>query len=312
MPHWRQMLEAVLGQPEGVAYLSKVVEGTLKLPLLLVGPQGVGRRLSVLEAAKVIFETEQHAALNRGSHPDFRIISVEDDRDIKVERVRDIIDETHVLPSWGPIKMFVIDGADRLTDAAANALLKVLEEPPQKVRFFLLAEHPEGVIPTIRSRCALVAYRRLPERLVLSKLVKITDDEVKAHVCSRMGEGSLGAAVRCLVSGQLVSRDEAALALDQASKKDLFALFSAVDKVTDLPLALTFLVQLLHDVLLVNVAPERVIHLDVVDTLKGLAARLPAASIHHLLAELRSVRQRAEGSINLPFHVKSALASICS
>lgn len=312
MPHhWRQMLEAVLGQPEGVAYLSKVVEGTLTLPLLLVGPQGVGRRLSVLEAAKAIFEPDQHAALERGSHPDFRTLSVEDDKDIKVESVRDIIDETQALPSWAPLKMFVIDGADRLTNAAANALLKVLEEPPLKVRFFLLAERLEAVIPTIRSRCALVAYRRLPETVVLSKLLKITDDAIKAHVCSRMGEGSLGAAVRCFVSGQLVSRDEAAVALDQASKKDLFALFSAVDKVTDLPLALTFLVQLLHDVLLVNAAPERVIHLDAIDTLKSLAARLPVGSIHQLLAEIRGVRQRMEGSINLSFHVKSALASVC-
>lgn len=307
----RQMLEAVLGQPEGVAYVRKVVEGTLKLPLLLVGPQGVGRRLSVQEAARALFEPEQHAALDRGSHPDFRSLSVDDDRDISVDRVRDIIDETRVLPSWASIKIFLIDGADRLTNAAANALLKVLEEPPQKARFFLLAEHREAVIPTIRSRCAIVAYRRLPESLVLSKLLKITDDETRARVCSRMGEGSLGAAVRCFVSGQLVSRDEVALALDHASKKDLFALFSAVDKVTDLPLALTFLRQLLHDVLLVHVAPERVIHLDVLDTLKTLAARLPGPTIHQLMAELRCVRQRAEGSINLSFHLKSALASAC-
>lgn len=306
------MLEAVFGQPEGVAYLGKVIEGALTLPLLLVGPQGVGRRFSVHETAKAIFEADQHVALERGNHPDFRAVCVEDDKDIGVERIRESIDETRVMPAWAPLKFIVIDGADRLTIAAANALLKVLEEPPRWARFFLLAEHLEAVIPTIRSRCAVVTYRRLPESLVLSRLLKITDDETKARVCARFGEGSLGVALRCFVSGQLVLRDEVVLALAQVSKKDLFALFSAVDKVSDLPLGLIFLGHLLHDVLLVNAAPERVINLDMVETLKGLAATLPASRVHEMLGDLRCLRGRATSAINLSFHVKSLLASACS
>ena len=78
------MLEAILGQPEGVAYLRKVTEGTLALPLLLVGEQGVGRRSSVLEAAKAVFEPTQHVALERGHHPDFHFVCVEEDKDISL------------------------------------------------------------------------------------------------------------------------------------------------------------------------------------------------------------------------------------
>jgi DNA polymerase III subunit delta' len=305
------MLEAVLGQPEGVAYLSRVVEGSFCLPLLLVGPQGVGRRLSVIEAAKAVFGADQHGALDRGHHPDFHLVRVEDDKDIKVETIRDLVEETHSLPSWASIKIFVIDGADRLTIAAANALLKVLEEPPSKVRFFLLSEQLETVMPTIRSRCAVVSYRRLPEALVLEKLLKITDDETKARVCARFGEGSLGKSLRCCVSGQLVSRDEMSSILSHASRKDLSALFSAVDQVDDLSLGVTFLVQLLHDILLVNLAPEKVVHLDILDTLKRLATQVDASVVHQLLCDLRRVRERAVAPINLSFHVKSALASVC-
>src|SRR5688572_6466810 len=273
------MLETVYGQPEAVAYLRRVAEGTLKLPLLLSGPSGVGRRFSVAETAKQVFGVEQQLALSGGHHPDYRVVEVEDDKDIKVEAVRDLIDETRSLPSWAPVKFFVIDGVDRLTIAAANALLKVLEERPQKARFFLLAEQSEAVIPTIRSRCAVVRYRRLPERFVLEKLLEITEDEMKAQVCARVGEGSLGRATRCFVAGQLAVRDEARAVLEHASRKDLFAVFSAVDEVADLPLALTFMGQLLHDVLVVRVAPGRVVHLDTLDALGTLSSVLTSEHV---------------------------------
>lgn len=306
------MLEEVLGQPEGILYLRKVLDGTFTLPLLFVGEQGTGRRLSVMEAAKTVFEQSQHYALERGHHPDFRLVQVEDDKDIKVDSIRTMIDETHGLPSWAPWKFFVIDGADRLTIAAANALLKVLEEPPTKVRFFLIAECLEDVIPTIRSRCAVVLFRRLSEKLLVSKLEQYTEDSTKALVCARIAEGSLGRAMRCLVSGQLTLRDEMVVVLHLASNKDLFALFSAVNEVTDLSLGLCFLGQLLRDLLLLGVAPDKVINLDIADTLKKLSGQLNPPLVHRLLAELRCIRERSRAPINLAFHVKSALASVLS
>lgn len=306
------MLEAVLGQPEGVAYLRKVVDGTFTLPLLLVGEQGVGRRLSVFEAAKAVFEPEQHVALERGHHPDFHFVRVEEDKDIKVESVRTMIEDTQVLPAWAPYKYFVIDGADRLTIAAANALLKVLEEPPVKARFFLLSEQLETVIPTIRSRCAIVSYRRLPESLILSKLLEVTDDETKARVYARVSEGSLGRAMRCFVAGELAFRDEMSVVLHLAARRDLPGLFAAVDKVADLPMGVRFLGQILRDLLVLEVAPGRVIHLDILETLRRLRTLLPTSVVHRLLEALRELRCRAEAPISFPFHVKSVLASACA
>lgn len=306
------MLANVHGQPEGVAYLQRVVEGAFTLPLLLCGEQGTGRRFSVLEAAKALFEPSQHYALDHGAHPDFRVLEGEDGKDIKVDSVRDALDAAHALPAWAPLKFFVVDGADRLTDAAANALLKTLEEPPSKARFFLLAERIERVIPTIRSRCAVVSYRRLSERFILSKLVQITEDETKALVACRIAEGSLGNAVRCLVSGQLTLRDEVVAILSLTTRKDLFAVFSAVNDLGDnLSLGLRFLSQLLRDLLLVVRTPERVLNVDIVDALRRLREQLGEAKILGLLAELRELRKRAESPINVAFHVKAALASAC-
>lgn len=305
------MLEAILEQPEAIRYLQRVVDGRFTLPLLLVGEEGTGRRSSVIEATKLVFDADQHAALSGGSHPDFRLIEPEPNKEIKVEAVRDLIEETQALPSWAVWKVLVIDGADRLTGASANALLKALEEPPEKVRFFLLAEQIDSVLATIRSRCAVVSYRRLSEQLILTKLLEYTQDEKKALACARSAEGSLGRALRCLVSGQLTMRDEMINVLTLTSRKDLFAAFSAVNEVTDLQQSIRFLGQLLRDLLVIDIAPSRVINADAVDALTRLKAQLTLPAVHTLLAALRTIRERARGSINVAFHLKAALASAC-
>lgn len=305
------MLEAVLEQPDGVFYLQKVAEGTFTLPLLLVGEEGTGRRLSVVEAARAVFEEDQHFALDRGHHPDFRLVEGEADKEIKVDAIRDAVEETHSLPSWAPWKFIVIDGADRITAAGANALLKVLEEPPSKVRFFLLAEQIDSVLPTVRSRCAIVSYRRLSEQLILSKLREYTQDETKALVCARIAEGSLGRALRCLVSGQLTMRDEMLAILGLTLRKDLFAAFSAVNDVTDLPQGIGFLGQLLRDVLVLDVAPGKVINVDALEALKRLKAQTSGAVLHGLLDAVKRIRSHARSSITLQFHLKAAIAAAC-
>lgn len=305
------MLEAILEQPEAVRYLERVVEGRFTLPLLLVGEEGTGRRSSVIEATKLVFPMDQHAALACGSHPDFRLIEPEPNKEIKVDAVRELIEETQALPSWARWKVLVIDGADRLTGAGANALLKVLEEPPGKVRFFLLAEQIDSVLPTIRSRCAVVSYRRLSEQLILTKLLEYTQDATKALACARLAEGSLGRAFRCLVSGQLTMRDDMINVLALASRKDLFAAFSAVNEVTDLQQAVRFLGQLLRDLVVIDVAPTKVLNADVVETLKRLKAQLGSSAIQALMEAVRTIRQRAAAPVNVAFHLKAALASVC-
>lgn len=305
------MLEGILEQPEGVFYLQKVVEGRFKLPLLLAGVEGTGKRTSVLEAGRAVFNSAQHVALDRGHHPDFRLVQAEDNKEIKVEIIRDLVEETRALPSWGRWKFLVIDGADRLTAASANALLKVLEEPPEKVRFFLLTEQIDSVIPTIRSRCAVVSYRRLSERLILSKLREISQDDTKVNVCARTAEGSLGRALRCLVSGQLTIRDDVLSVLSLTSRKDLFAAFSAVNELTDLSQAIRFLGQLLRDLLILDVAPAHVINLDCVDALAALKVHLSVGAIRGLLESLRIMRAQVGSSVNLGFHLKAALAAAC-
>ena len=87
------------------------------------------------------------------NHPDLKILDRGDDRQIKVEKVRDVIDWATKSSVLGGIKLCLICAADDLNVQAQNALLKVLEEPPKGTFFCLVSNRPSSLLPTVRSRC---------------------------------------------------------------------------------------------------------------------------------------------------------------
>ena len=96
----------------------------------------------------------------RGIHPDIiRITPPEGKREIPIDTVRDVRAEAVVLPNEADRKVFIIEQADLMKEAAQNAFLKTLEEPPRHARFILSAENPAGLLDTVRSRCAEIRVR---------------------------------------------------------------------------------------------------------------------------------------------------------
>lgn len=310
------MLSEVQGQDEGVLFLRRLIEGRFISPLLLVGEEGTGRRFSVTQAVKETFCNDDRAPgctcnacvqVDSLVHPDFGLLWAPQDKRIEVDAIRALIDQASAGPSLGDLRFFILDGVDRMTIPAANAFLKTLEEPPPRTRFILLAESYESIIPTIRSRCGKVAYRPLPESFVLSVLQRTETDRAKALVYARMGEGSVGRAVQYWGSGRLQIRDRVFALLQLALDGDIPSLFSSIDQIgTDLPLGLRFLEHLLHDIFMVQHDPDRLINLDLCESV----GRIRTAASPQVWARLgtgaRMVRARHRSTrINLPFHVKS-------
>ncbi len=133
--------------------------------LLLVGPEGLGRELAAQEIAIMLIsdtapqpyaQTPVADRIRKGLHPDVVVPQGEGRKDlIRIDRVREIVKQAPGRPFEGQSRVWIFDGVDRRLEAAgANALLKVLEEPPAHVRFLLLCANPQAVLPTIRSRCA--------------------------------------------------------------------------------------------------------------------------------------------------------------
>jgi DNA polymerase-3 subunit delta' len=313
------MLAEVQGQEEGVRFLRRVVEGKLTSPLLFVGDEGTGRRFSVVQAIKELFcsGTREKGCpcvdchqLDQSMHPDFTSLSVPDDKDIGVDAIREIVANADNAPLMAPLRCVLIDGVDRMTIPAANALLKTLEEPPQSLRFFLLAESDDRILPTIRSRTGKVSYRSLPEDFVLSVLQRHEHDHAKALVYARMSEGSIGRAIRYWGAGRLGLRDRVVSLLQLALGGDVAGFFPSIDGFSqDLPLALRFLEQLLHDILMVAYVPDRLIHQDLSEGLAKLAGSRTFKVWSKFAVGLKAVRDRHRMTrINLSFHVKTLFA----
>lgn len=317
------MLNDVKGQDEAVLFLRRVVEGRFNDPLLLVGEEGTGRRFSAVQAIKEIacqLDREPNCPcggclqIDRGCHPDLTMITPPSDKWIGVDTIREMTDLAWEAPKLSRLRFIVIDGADRMTNEAANALLKTLEEPPPSTRFILITESYKRVIPTIRSRCGKISYRPLPDSFVLSVLSRFEKDPGKASIYARMGEGSVGRSISFLGAGRLALRDRVLGILQLALNGDIPGLFSAIDSIgPDLPLALRFVEHVLHDLLLVATAPDRMINLDQRETVQKLRAGAKLAVWTKLGEGARDVRERYRRTrINLSFHVKALFAETFS
>lgn len=307
------MLEEVQEQTEGVRFLERVVGGHLTSPLLLVGDEGVGRRFSVVEAAKDAFskgdpESYHCLQIDDDVHPDLITIAA-GEKPIGVGPIRTVVDDAYTFPSSVPVRYVIVDGADSMTLPAADALLKTLEEPPETTRFFLLAQVLENVLPTIRSRCGLVRYQPLSEALIVKHLQEIEDDPAKALVYARLSGGSVGRATQFQLSGRLSLRDKMLTLLRLGINQDLLTLFAAVgDLDDDLVLGLTFLDYILRDLVMLPYAPDRLANLDVVDALVAIRPQLEGR-LEGLVQGLQHLRGRMRAKISLPFHVKTFLAA---
>lgn len=139
-------------------------EDRLPHAMLFVGPEGVGKRLLSLAFAKALLCNEKtESACGRcaacvqfdtGTHPDFRHLQPDEKTgNFKIEAIRTLSQDLALTSQYGGYRITVLEGVDGLTEGAANALLKTLEEPPAGVLLMLLTPWPGRLMATIRSRC---------------------------------------------------------------------------------------------------------------------------------------------------------------
>jgi DNA polymerase-3 subunit delta' len=116
-------------------------------------------------------------------------------RNISVDQIRGLHDMLSVTPSLSPWRAIVIDAADDLEGSAANALLKMLEEPPANTIFFLVAHAPGKLLPTIRSRCRRLEFDPLDDDVMTSLLNRLIPNENSPELV-RLAAGSPGRALQ--------------------------------------------------------------------------------------------------------------------
>ena len=187
---------------------------------LLTGPRGVGKaRFADLAAVRLLADAagpkvslpglatpDDHPVarlIAAGSHPDFRRLEREPNdkgdlrRNITVAQVRKLGELFAVAPSMSPWRAVVIDSVDDLEPNAANALLKMLEEPPVNSIFFLVSHAPGRLLPTIRSRCRRLDFARLDDAAMAPALAEALPDlpDAERTKLIALAAGSVGRAL---------------------------------------------------------------------------------------------------------------------
>ena len=228
----------IIGQDRAVEDFSSAWKrGTLHHAWLLAGPKGVGKATFAREAATRVMADAAGPAVDApdlstpedhriaklveaGSHPDLRwlerLVNEKTDnlaRNITVDQVRSLGDLFDLTPALSPWRVVVIDSIDDLEKSAANALLKMLEEPPANTIFFLISHAPGRLLPTIRSRCRRLDFQALSDDAMTSILSRHA--EIKDHQRQQLFTAAAGSAGRALALMQLdlLDLEEAAVTI---------------------------------------------------------------------------------------------------
>ena len=198
-------------------------EGRLSHAYLLAGPRQVGKMTLAKELAQALNctgeerpcgECNQCSRIARGLHADVQVVGVDsnapgDGRSrvaISIEQVREVQREAALKPFEGRHRVFIFDGAEHLSEEAANSLLKTLEEPPDQVALVLLASDSGALVPTVVSRCQLLELRPVPRPLISRNLVSRHDaDPARADEIARLSEGRPGWAFEAATDLALVA-----------------------------------------------------------------------------------------------------------
>lgn len=185
--------ETVVGQKSITATLQNAIEtNQIAQAYLFCGPRGVGKTTCAR-----IFAREINKGAGDNADLSFNVFELDAASNNSVEDIRSITDQVRIPPQIGSYKVYIIDEVHMLSQAAFNAFLKTLEEPPPHAIFVLATTEKHKIIPTILSRCQIFDFNRIQVPDIVSQLERIAEKEsvtVDAeglHVVAQKADGAM-------------------------------------------------------------------------------------------------------------------------
>jgi len=204
----------MIGQDAIVKTLSNAISNQ-KIPqaLLFCGPRGVGKTSCARILAQKINDLDENYEYN--------IFELDAASNNSVEDIRNITEQIRIPPQYGKFKVYIIDEVHMLSNAAFNAFLKSLEEPPPHVVFILATTEKNKIIPTILSRCQIYDFKKVDNNSIIGLLAKICKekkikfDDSSLQIIAEKSEGSIRDSLS--IFDRLVSFTNSDLTIDEVT-----------------------------------------------------------------------------------------------
>ncbi len=297
---------------------------------LFAGPAGIGKATLAQRLAQALvcdrggidpcLECRACKRVAHGNHPDVRAISLASQataqktdeprsRELRIDTIREWQRDIDLRPFEARRRIFILDDAEKLTDQAANAMLKTLEEPPLYAVLILIAQGPGDLLPTIVSRCRILRLRPIPRSVVAGALRErytLADDD--AALLAAWSSGRLGWAVAAIEDPDMLEQQRSSLdtltGLRTSSRvaRLKWAEDRAREYRTDQESTLGWLLlwqTWWRDVLLLATGcGEAITYLDRRQELAQAASAVPLDNIHAFLRHIEQTRAQLADNVN--------------
>lgn len=241
----------LIGQARAIRFLHRaLITGRIAHAYLFTGPAGVGKQATALAFAQALncemgARCEVRGAefndacgvcrscrnIANGLHPDVQVIEP-NGATVKIEQIRALEADAALVSYEAKWKVFILASAERMTEQAANALLKTLEEPAKGTVFILLTSTVSALLPTIVSRCQVVTFLPLPNGQIEALLIEKGIEPSRARLIASLSRGSIECALSPEVASLPAARDLLIEGLGRGLQDGPAALIELAEKLT--------------------------------------------------------------------------------
>lgn len=296
---------------------------------ILEGEEGSGK-MTTAEAFAMALQCEKggkdacmecsscRQALTR-NNPDIIYLQPTKERIISVDDIRHQINESvSIKPYSSKYKVYIVDHAEKMNEAAQNALLKTIEEPPQYVVILLLTTNKETFLPTIRSRCVALQMHPVSDELICNYLQTVLGvSEEEALLCTAFAQGNLGKAANLSGSEDFLQIKLATVQLMKRIKEiDLYELTQAVKQIGEYKLRISEYFDLMtiwfRDILVYKATSDanKLVFRDEVYDIKKQASISSYEGIQKIIDAIMTAKTRINSNVNLELALELMLLTI--
>src|SRR5690554_1806596 len=309
----------IIGQEAAIQIIrDELLSGRLHHAYLFMGKEGMGKKTLALQFARALNCKEEEAdscesclccrKIMHFNHPDVRLIEIEEGYSIKIEQIRELQKDIAFKPYEAERKVYIIDGADLMTEEAANSLLKTLEDPPKYAIIILLAEKGDKLLPTVISRCQQLSLAEIPVETLEELLLERGADRNTATLLARLAEGSLGYALRMLEEEEyLAFRQELLDFLNNLPGTNALEIFEksgdfarVMDEDTDETAFPVFdlILNWYRDIILYNQgAQKQIINIDYMESIIALNKIYRLEELIGIIEEINNIRKMVNSNV---------------